>query len=63
MFNGAGDNNNGNNNFINEQYFGLYLCTSDDKGYDDRFKQKKYCVKQGDKIKISDTVLEVKFHI
>ena len=64
LFNGAGDNNNGNNNnFINEQYFGLYLCTSDDKGYDDRFKQKKYCVKQGDKIKISDTVLEVKFHI
>ena len=64
LLNGAGDNNNGNNNnFINEQYFGLYLCTSDDKGYDDRFKQKKYCVKQGDKIKISDTVLEVKFHI
>jgi len=60
-------NNNGNNNhssnFINEQYFGLYLCTSDDKGYDDRFKQKKYCVKQGDKIKISDTVLEVRFHL
>jgi hypothetical protein len=60
-------NNNGNNNhssnFINEQYFGLYLCTSDDKGYDDRFKQKKYCVKQGDKIKISDTILQVKFHI
>ena len=56
-------NNNMNNNFINEQYFGLYLCTSDDKGYDDRFKQKKYCVKQGDKIKISDTVLEVKFHL
>jgi hypothetical protein len=64
LFNGTGDNNNANNNnFINEQYFGLYLCTSDDKGYDDRFKQKKYCVKQGDKIKISDTVLEVKFHI
>ena len=57
------NNNNNGNNFINEQYFGLYLCTSDDKGYDDRFKQKKYCVKQGDKIKISDTVLEVKFHI
>jgi hypothetical protein len=60
-------NNNGNNNhssnFINEQYFGLYLCTSDDKGYDDRFKEKKYCVKQGDKIKISDTVLEVRFHL
>ena len=60
-------NNNGNNNhssnFINDQYFGLYLCTSDDKGYDDRFKQKKYCVKQGDKIKISDTVLEVRFHL
>ena len=60
-------NNNGNNNhssnFINEQYFGLYLCTSDDKGYNDRFKQKKYCVKQGDKIKISDTVLEVRFHL
>ena len=60
-------NNNGNNNhssnFINDQYFGLYLCTSDDKGYDDRFKQKKYCVKQGDKIKISDTILQVKFHI
>jgi len=55
--------NNINNNFINEQYFGLYLCTSDDKGYDDRFKQKKYCVKHGDKIKISDTVLEVRFHI
>ena len=60
-------NNNGNNNhssnFINEQYFGLYICTSDDKGNDDRFKQKKYCVKQGDKIKISDTVLEVRFHL
>ena len=67
LFNSYGENNysgnNGNNNFINEQYFGLYLCTSDDKGYDDRFKQKKYCVKQGDKIKISDTVLEVRFHI
>ena len=68
LFNSYGENNNNgnngnNNNFINEQYFGLYLCTSDDKGYDDRFKQKKYCVKQGDKIKISDTVLEVRFHI
>ena len=60
----SGENNSNNNNsFINEQYFGLYLCTSDDKGNEDRFKQKKYCVKQGDKIKISDTVLEVKFHI
>ena len=48
---------------INEQFFGLYLCTSEPKGYDNRFKEKKYCVKQGDKIKISDTVLEVKFHI
>ena len=57
------NNSNSNNSFINEQYFGLYLCTSDDKGNEDRFKQKKYCVKQGDKIKISDTVLEVKFHI
>ena len=66
LLNNSGENNNnGNNgnNIINEQYFGLYLCTSDDKGYDDRFKQKKYCVKQGDKIKISDTVLEVRFHI
>ena len=64
MVNNSGENNNGgNNNIINEQYFGLYLCTSDDKGYEDRFKQKKYCVKQGDKIKISDTVLEVRFHI
>ncbi len=66
LFNNSNsNNNNGNNNniFINEQYFGLYLCTSDDKGFDDRFKQKKYCVKQGDKIKISDTVLEVRFHI
>ena len=66
LLNSSGENNNnGNNgnNIINEQYFGLYLCTSDDKGYDDRFKQKKYCVKQGDKIKISDTVLEVRFHI
>jgi hypothetical protein len=59
----SNNNNRNNNNFINEQYFGLYLCTSDDKGYDDRFKQKKYCVKQGDKIKISDTVLEVRFHL
>ena len=59
----SNNGNNINNNFINEQYFGLYLCTSDDKGYDDRFKQKKYCVKHGDKIKISDTVLEVRFHI
>ena len=64
MLNNSGENNNNrNNNIINEQYFGLYLCTSDDKGYEDRFKQKKYCVKQGDKIKISDTVLEVRFHI
>ena len=46
-----------------EQYFGLYLCTSDEKVSGERFKQKKYCVKQGDKIKISDTVLQVKFHI
>jgi hypothetical protein len=61
--NSNNNNRNNNNNFINEQYFGLYLCTSDDKGYDDRFKQKKYCVKQGDKIKISDTVLEVRFHL
>ena len=60
---GENNSNNNNNNFINEQYFGLYICTSDDKGNDDRFKQKKYCVKQGDKIKISDTVLEVRFHI
>ena len=64
LSNSSGENNsNSNNSFINEQYFGLYLCTSDDKGNEDRFKQKKYCVKQGDKIKISDTVLEVKFHI
>ena len=49
--------------FQREQYFGLYLCTSDEKVSGERFKQKKYCVKQGDKIKISDTVLEVKFHI
>ena len=61
LLNYSGDNN--GNNMINEQELGLYLCTSDDKGYDDRFKQKKYCVKQGDKIKISDTVLEVRFHI
>ena len=61
FINSVGNGN--NNNYINDHYFGLYLCTSDDKGYDDRFKQKKYCVKQGDKIKISDTVLEVKFHI
>ena len=46
-----------------EQYFGLYLCTSDEKVSGERFKQKKYCVKQGDKIKISDTVIQVKFHI
>jgi hypothetical protein len=46
-----------------EQYFGLYLCTSDEKVSGERFKQKKYCVKQGDKIKISDTILQVKFHI
>jgi hypothetical protein len=52
-----------NNNFNNEQYFGLYLCTSDDKGFDDRFRQKKYYVSNGDKIKISDTVLEVKYHV
>ena len=61
LLNYSGDNN--GNNMVNEQEMGLYLCTSDDKGYDDRFKQKKYCVKQGDKIKISDTVLEVRFHI
>jgi hypothetical protein len=61
LLNYSGDNN--GNNMINEQELGLYLCTSDDKGYDDRFKQKKYCVKQGDKIKISDTVLEVRFHL
>ena len=61
LLNYSGDNN--GNNMYNEQELGLYLCTSDDKGYDDRFKQKKYCVKQGDKIKISDTVLEVRFHI
>ena len=61
LLNYSGDNN--GNNMVNEQELGLYLCTSDDKGYDDRFKQKKYCVKQGDKIKISDTVLEVRFHI
>ena len=61
LLNYSGDNN--GNNIVNEQDLGLYLCTSDDKGYDDRFKQKKYCVKQGDKIKISDTVLEVRFHI
>ena len=60
--NNSGNNSN-NNNYINEQFFGLYLCTSEPKGYDNRFKEKKYCVKQGDKIKISDTVLEVKFHI
>ena len=59
----SSNGNNINNNFINDQYIGLYLCTSDDKGYDDRFKQKKYCVKHGDKIKISDTILEVRFHI
>ena len=61
LLNYSGDNN--GNNIVNEQDLGLYLCTSDDKGFDDRFKQKKYCVKQGDKIKISDTVLEVRFHI
>ena len=60
--NNSGNNSN-NNNYINEQFFGLYVCTSEPKGYDNRFKEKKYCVKQGDKIKISDTVLEVKFHI
>ena len=60
--NNSGNNSN-NNNYINEQFFGLYLCTSEPKGYDNRFKEKKYCVKQGDKIKISDTVHEVKFHI
>jgi hypothetical protein len=57
------NSNNNSNNYINEQFFGLYLCTSEPKGYENRFKEKKYCVKQGDKIKISDTVLEVKFHI
>ena len=59
----GGDNNSNNNNFVNGQYFGLYICISEDKGGDDRFKQKKYCVQQGDKIKLSDTVLEVRFHI
>ena len=72
LFRNANENNSHNNNnnsninnnsFINEQYFGLYLCTSDDKGCKDRFGQKKYCVKHGDKIKLSDTVLEVKFHV
>ena len=58
------ENNNNNNSInINEQNFGLYLCTSDEKINGERFKQKKYCVKQGDKIKISDTILQVKFHI
>ena len=57
------ENNNGDNNYIYEQIFGLYLCTSEPKGYDNRFKEKKYRVKNGDKIKISDTVLEVKFHL
>ena len=61
--NNNSNNNSNNNNYINEQFFGLYVCTSEPKGYDNRFKEKKYCVKQGDKIKISDTVLEVKFHI
>ena len=56
LFRPASENN-------SEQYFGLYLCTSDEKVSGERFKQKKYCVKQGDKIKISDTVLQVKFHI
>ena len=56
-------NSENSNNYNNEQYFGLYLCTSDEKVSGERFKQKKYCVKQGDKIKISDTVLQVKFHI
>ena len=57
------NNSNNNNNYINDQCFGLYLCTSEPKAYENRFKEKKYCVKQGDKIRISDTVLEVKFHI
>jgi hypothetical protein len=57
------NNNNNNNNYIGEQNFGLYICTSDEKVGGERFKQKKYCVKQGDKIKISDTILQVKFHI
>ena len=56
-------NTENNNNYINEQFFGLYLCTSDEKVSGERFKQKKYCVKQGDKIKISDTILQVRFHI
>ena len=56
-------NSENSNNYNNEQYFGLYLCTSDEKVSGERFKQKKYCVKQGDKIKISDTILQVKFHI
>ena len=55
-------NDNNNNNF-NEQVFGLYLCTSGEKVNGERFKQIKYCVKQGDKIKISDTILQVRFHI
>ena len=63
LFRNNNNSNNNSNNYINEQFFGLYLCTSEPKGYENRFKEKKYCVKQGDKIKISDTVLEVKFHI
>ena len=57
------NSNSENSNNINEQFFGLYLCTSDEKINGERFKQKKYCVKEGDKIKISDTILQVKFHI
>ena len=63
LFRNNNNSNNNSNNYINEQFFGLYLCTSEPKGYENRFKEKKYCVRQGDKIRISDTVLEVKFHI
>lgn len=48
-----------------EDNFGLWLCTADDKGINNRFKtmDKGFKVKNGDQIRISESVFEVQYQI
>ena len=46
-----------------EDKFGLWICSADDKGMNNRFRNMKegFPVKNGDQIRISETVFEVEF--
>ena len=49
--------------YDSEDNFGLWLCTAEDKGINNRFRtmDKGFKVKDGDQIRISESVFEVQY--